>query len=278
MLLLTARGQPEDIHSGLLAGANDYIIKPTNTLELKSRIRVLTDLTLAVRDRMYIEAAWLQAQSKPHFFFNTLNSILALSEIDTDRMHKLADAFSLYLHSSFDFRNLDKLVPLNRELELVQAYLSIEKERFEERLQVQWEVQASLEMLIPPLFIQPLVENAARHGILRRQRGGKIIIRIAEYGHSVEVHVEDDGVGPSTRLIPLAAPIKAIPADRPFSSVMSAIYACADDGTAGIQKPTKLRAAISSTTRSPPLISFASPAYIVAVEMFKSVWGIRPYK
>ncbi|MFC4303708.1 ATP-binding protein [Cohnella boryungensis] len=195
VLLLTARSQPEDIHSGFLAGANDYIIKPTNTLELKSRIRALTDLTIAVRDRMYIEAAWLQAQIKPHFFFNTLNSIVALSEIDTDRMRKLADAFSLYLHASFDFKNSDKLVSLRSELELVQAYLSIEKERFEERLQVQLDVKASLEMLIPPLSIQPLVENAARHGILRRQRGGKIIIRIAEYEHSAEVHVEDDGVG-----------------------------------------------------------------------------------
>ncbi len=67
MLLLTARSQPEDIHSGFLAGANDYIMKPMNTLELKSRIRALTDLTLAVRDRMYMEAAWLQAQIKPGF-------------------------------------------------------------------------------------------------------------------------------------------------------------------------------------------------------------------
>ncbi|GIP00777.1 hypothetical protein J14TS5_58620 [Paenibacillus lautus] len=195
VLLLTARSRPEDIHSGFLAGANDYIIKPMNTLELKSRIRALTDLTLAVRDRIYMEAAWLQAQIKPHFFFNTLNSIVALSEIDTLRMRKLADAFSLYLHASFDFKNSDKLVTLSSELELVQAYLSIEKERFDERLEVQWDVKASLEMLVPPLSIQPLVENAARHGILKRARGGTILIRIAEYEDRAEVYIEDDGVG-----------------------------------------------------------------------------------
>ncbi|MGX4588424.1 hybrid sensor histidine kinase/response regulator [Paenibacillus chitinolyticus] len=195
VLLLTARSQPEDIHSGFLAGANDYIIKPMNTLELKSRIRALTDLTLAVRDRIYMEAAWLQAQIKPHFFFNTLNSIVALSEIDTHRMRKLADAFSLYLHASFDFKNSDKLVSLSSELELVQAYLSIEKERFDKRLEVQWDVKASLEMLVPPLSIQPLVENAARHGILKRVRGGTLLIRIAEYEDRAEVYIEDDGVG-----------------------------------------------------------------------------------
>lgn len=195
VLLLTARSQPEDIRYGFLAGANDYIIKPMNTLELKSRIRALTDLTLAVRDRMYMEAAWLQAQIKPHFFFNTLNSIVALSEIDTHRMHKLADAFSLYLHASFDFKNSDKLVSLSSELELVQAYLSIEKERFEDRLQVQWDLKASLEMLVPPLSIQPLVENAVLHGILKRVRGGSILIRIDEYEDRAEVYIEDDGVG-----------------------------------------------------------------------------------
>lgn len=195
VLLLTARSQPEDIHSGFLAGANDYIIKPMNTLELKSRIRALTDLTLAVRDRMYMEAAWLQAQIKPHFFFNTLNSIVALSGIDTLRMRKLADAFSLYLRASFDFKNSDKLVTLSSELELVQAYLSIEKERFDERLEVQWDVKASLEMHVPPLSIQPLVENAVRHGILKRARGGTILIRIAEYEDKAEVYIEDDGVG-----------------------------------------------------------------------------------
>ncbi|THF82151.1 ATP-binding protein [Cohnella fermenti] len=195
VLLLTARSQPEDIRSGFLAGANDYIIKPMNTLELKSRIRALTDLTLAVRDRVHMEAAWLQAQIKPHFLFNTLNSIVALGEIDTERMHQLADAFSIYLHASFDFKNSDKLVPLSDELELVEAYLSIEKERFEERLQVQWDVEASFEMLVPPLSIQPLVENAVRHGIMQRACGGTIRIRIAEYEDRAEVAIEDDGVG-----------------------------------------------------------------------------------
>lgn len=201
VLLLTARSQPEDIRSGFLAGANDYIIKPMNMLELKSRIRALTDLTLAVRDRMYMQAAWLQAQIKPHFLFNTLNSIVALSEIDTHRMRKLADAFSLYLHASFDFKNSDKLVSLSSELELVQAYLSIEQERFQERLQVQCDIKASLEMLVPPLSIQPLVENAVQHGIMKQVRGGTLLIRIAEYEDRAEVYIEDDGVGMSETIL-----------------------------------------------------------------------------
>ncbi|WP_235886091.1 ATP-binding protein [Paenibacillus cymbidii] len=195
ILLLTARSQPEDIQTGFLAGANDYIVKPMNALEIKSRIRALTDLTLSIRDRMHMEAAWLQAQIRPHFLFNTLSAIVSLGETDTDRMRKLADTFGVYLRASYDFKNSDKRVPLHDELELVRAYLSIEKERFGERLEVQWDVNASSQLLVPPLSIQPLVENAARHGILKRTRGGTIGIRIAEYERHAEVSVADDGAG-----------------------------------------------------------------------------------
>lgn len=195
ILLLTARSRPEDIHSGFAVGANDYIAKPVDAMELKSRIRALTELTLSVRDRIRMEAAWLQAQIQPHFLFNTLNAIVSLGESDTERMRELANVFGVYLRASYDFHNSDKLVPLGNELELVQAYLFIEKERFGDRLQVQWEVHASSMLLVPPLSIQPLVENAVRHGVLKRQRGGQIVIRIAEDAGHVEVCVEDDGAG-----------------------------------------------------------------------------------
>jgi len=195
VLLLTARSQPEDIYTGFLAGANDYVTKPVDALELRYRIWSLTTLKHSIDERLQMEAAYLQAQIHPHFLFNTLNSILALSDIDTEKMRKLGDAFASYLRVSFDFLNAGKRVPLFRELELVRAYLYIEKERFGERLSIEWEVDPATDILLPPLTLQPLVENAVRHGLTRQVQGGTVRIRIVRENSSVLFEISDDGVG-----------------------------------------------------------------------------------
>jgi sensor histidine kinase YesM len=195
ILLLTARNRPEDIAAGFRAGANDYVVKPVDARELRSRARALTELKQSVGDRLRMEAAWLQAQIKPHFIFNTINSIAALSALDADRMRELLEAFSRYLRMSFDFRNSDRLVELKRELSLVELYLYIEKERYGDRLRVEWELHADPLVPIPPLTVQPLVENAVMHGIFRRSRGGTIRIRTEAVDGGVEIVVSDDGVG-----------------------------------------------------------------------------------
>ncbi|MFM1653819.1 ATP-binding protein [Brevibacillus sp. B_LB10_24] len=197
ILLLTARSQPEDIQAGFMAGANDYVTKPVDAQELRSRVRALTEMKKSVRERLQLEASWLQAQIQPHFLFNTLNAITALSSVDPDRMNRLLEAFSNYLRASFNFKNSERFVPLAHELDLVRSYLYIEKERFEDRLDIRWDVDESLDLLIPPLTIQPLVENAVRHGILNRLKGGKVQIRIADKGEYTEISVMDDGVGMS---------------------------------------------------------------------------------
>lgn len=195
ILLLTARSRPEDIDAGFLSGANDYVTKPVDAMELKSRVRALTELKQSVRERLRMEAAWLQAQIQPHFLYNTLNSIAALSEIDNDKMSALLEAFGHYLRASFDSRNSERLVSLDHELGLVRSYLYIEKERFEDRLNIRWEVDSRLLLEVPPLSIQPLVENAIRHGLLSRDEGGEIHIRITEKEHDAEISVADNGIG-----------------------------------------------------------------------------------
>lgn len=195
ILLLTARSQPKDIQSGFLAGANDYVTKPVEALEIRSRIDALTTIRQMVREQVRLEAAWLQAQIQPHFIFNALNAVTALSDIDMDKMRRLLDEFSNYLRNKFEFQNMDDLVPIEDELSLVRSYLYIEKVRFEERLQVVWEIDDSAEINIPFLTIQPLVENAIRHGIMKRARGGKILIRISNHDTHAEISVEDDGIG-----------------------------------------------------------------------------------
>lgn len=195
VLLLTARSRAEDIYSGFRAGANDYVTKPVEAVELKSRVRALTDLRSSVGELLRMEAAYLQAQIKPHFLFNTLNSIVALSKFDTDKMRALIESFSKYLRLSFDLWNAEHLVPLEHELDLVRAYLTIEKTRFGDRLDVIWTVNAGLHTEIPPLTIQPLVENALRHGILSRSQGGLIHIRIEAEAGGIRIAVTDDGTG-----------------------------------------------------------------------------------
>lgn len=201
ILILTARNRAEDIFTGFQSGANDYVTKPVDSWELKSRVQALTQLKLSIEERLRLEAAWLQAQIRPHFLYNTINSIAALATMDLSKMQALLEEFSNYLRTSFDFHNFDLEVPVYRELSLVRSYLFIEKERFGERLQVQWELDPDLHFFLPPLSIQTLVENAVNHGILKRSRGGQVMIRIKRLAGEYEVCVSDDGLGMSEERI-----------------------------------------------------------------------------
>jgi sensor histidine kinase YesM len=202
VLLITARNQPDDIYAGFQSGANDYVTKPVNALELRTRVHFLTDMKQSVSRQLRLEAAYLQAQIQPHFLFNTLNSISALASFDTGRMSNLIDAFSSYLRLSFNFLNAEPLVAIERELELVRAYLYIEKERFEERLDIVWSLEPNLHFMIPPLTIQPLVENAVRHGILNRAKGGRVEISVRPLKEGAEVVISDNGKGIREELLP----------------------------------------------------------------------------
>nr|WP_321302581.1 ATP-binding protein [uncultured Trichococcus sp.] len=195
VLLLTARGQAEDIVSGFLAGANDYVVKPIEGYVLKARANTLVNLKGSISERFRIEAALLQAQIQPHFLFNTINSIVSLSESDPNKMTELLIAFGDYLQYSFDPENAEPLVPIRHELDLLEAYLFIQKQRFGDRLTVVWDVDERLACEIPPLSIQPIVENAIKHGVLKRVRGGTVQIRITEDKHAIIVAIRDDGVG-----------------------------------------------------------------------------------
>ncbi|MYL57734.1 response regulator [Virgibacillus halodenitrificans] len=195
ILLLTARNQTEDIHTAFDAGANDYIAKPVDRVELLSRVKSLIDLKVSIHEHLRMEAALLQAQIRPHFLFNTLNTIASLSEVDTTRMTKLLNQFGNYLRRSFDIKNVDTLISLQEELEIVKSYVYIETERFGERLAVEWDIENVTDIRIPPLTIQPLVENAIQHGILPRPIGGCVYITVAVHSNHAIVSVADDGLG-----------------------------------------------------------------------------------
>lgn len=143
----------------------------------------------------YMEVAWLQAQIQPHFIFNALNTIKALSDIDLKRMQKVLESFSELLKAKFKFSRLNEMIPLENELAIVKAYLSIEEERFGPRLQVNCDIDDNLTVRIPSLTIQPLVENAVHHGIMKRIEGGQLTIRVVKKCKQIKITIEDNGIG-----------------------------------------------------------------------------------
>ena len=195
ILLLTARARETEIEYGFSIGANDYVTKPVSAIELTSRVHALIDVKTSAEERLQMEAAWLQAQIQPHFLFNTLNTILALSELDIERMQKLLEAFNALLRRKFQFQRSDELWPIQEEIDFVKNYVYIEQERFGERITINWDIDDDVMYPIPSLSIQPLVENAIRHGILRKDEGGTITIRAKSYDKHAVIEVVDDGVG-----------------------------------------------------------------------------------
>lgn len=144
---------------------------------------------------MKTQLSFLQAQIKPHFLYNSLTVLSALSTRNPKRTKELLYDLSDYLRGSFQFENTSGLTPLSGELATIRAYLSIEKERFQNKLRVEWDIDETVDAPVPVLAIQPLVENALRHGILKRPQGGTVRIGVKRDGGFAVIRVEDDGVG-----------------------------------------------------------------------------------
>lgn len=144
--------------------------------------------------RAQAELNALQAQINPHFLFNAINTIVSLIRTEP------ASARELLVHLGDYFRNnmqFDKeMIPIGDELKNIEAYLKIEKARFGDKLQVVYKVDESISEEIPPLLLQPLVENAVKHGIFPKEDQGTVTIEIYR-NHGIHLVVADDGVGMS---------------------------------------------------------------------------------
>jgi signal transduction histidine kinase len=137
----------------------------------------------------------LQSQMNPHFLFNTLHTISALMHKDVDAADRMVMKLSDLLRLALDNTDAHE-VPLRQELDFLERYLEIEKTRFRERLTVQTEVDPdTLHARVPNLVLQPLVENAIRHGIERHARPGKIVLRARRQNGQLQLEVQDNGSG-----------------------------------------------------------------------------------
>ena len=137
----------------------------------------------------------LQARMQPHFLFNALNTIAALVRTDPAAAEATVEDLSEILRASLTHGGLP-LRPLREELSLVRAYASVEQRRLGERLAIDRRISGSvLDIAVPTLSLQPLVENAIKHGIASRIGGGLVIVEAARAQDTIEITVTDEGDG-----------------------------------------------------------------------------------
>jgi two-component system LytT family sensor kinase len=154
------------------------------------------ELKLKEQERLLLEARLdaLQRQINPHFLFNTLNSIASLVRMKPELAREMTVKLANILRALL--KDHDTYVPLREELEFTDDYLDIEVVRFGTKLKVEKQIDPrTLEVLVPSILLQPLIENSIKHGIQPRIHGGTVTLRSQLEGERVLIEVADDGVG-----------------------------------------------------------------------------------
>jgi signal transduction histidine kinase len=150
----------------------------------------------ARREAAEAKLAALQARTNPHFLFNSLNAIAGLVGIDPNRAERAVEVLAESMRYALGSTQTRR-VPLEREMDAVRDHLELEKLRFGERLRSSLAVEPGVETLpVPPLCLQPVVENAILHGIAQRAGGGRLEVCARRDGDHLLLRVDDDGPGP----------------------------------------------------------------------------------
>ncbi|MGM0380319.1 MAG: histidine kinase [Bacillota bacterium] len=140
--------------------------------------------------------AFLKSQIKPHFLFNTLSTIINLSNKKPDKSFELIEKLADFLKYNYEISPSKDYSTLKKELDQVNLYMDIQKERFQDRISFQVFYDDNiLDYKIPYLMIQPLIENALFHGILKKIDGGEILLEIIEKNDKLDIIVMDTGFG-----------------------------------------------------------------------------------
>ncbi|WP_028579050.1 LytS/YhcK type 5TM receptor domain-containing protein [Desulfogranum japonicum] len=157
---------------------------------------------IQIKDKLlaHAEIRHLQAQINPHFLFNSLNTIASFCRTAPDKARELILDLSFYMRQNLDSSR--GFISLADELEQIHAYLAIEKARFGELIKVDIQVEPGCEQWpIPSLIIQPLIENAIKHGLKVRESGGTVGMNIQNLHNELHVTVQDNGAGISEKVL-----------------------------------------------------------------------------
>jgi two-component system, LytTR family, sensor kinase len=156
-----------------------------------------SELRLERMERSFTEARLnaLRMQLDPHFLFNALNTISSQVERDPKLTRRMIEHLGDLLRLSLESKDKQE-VTLAEEMEFLAPYLAIQKIRFGEKLMIEIEIEPEVQYAtVPSLFLQPLIENAIRHGISHRASGGTVIVSARKVDRQLEIRVHDDGVG-----------------------------------------------------------------------------------
>jgi sensor histidine kinase YesM len=143
----------------------------------------------------------LQAQMHPHFLFNALNTVAALISSDPEAAERTVEDLADVLRASLD-RSQNRAGTLGDELDFIRAWLAIEQRRFGDRLTIDWSIDPEARRVdLPPLTVQPVVENALKHGVSQRRASGRIRIAAVRVDGRIAVSVSDNGDGFPARIV-----------------------------------------------------------------------------
>lgn len=140
----------------------------------------------------------LQSQINPHFIFNSLNTISSFVREKPNDARELLIALATYFRNSI--KTKDALVSIYEEMEYVEAFLQLVKARFDDRLEIEMDIEEGIDCMVPCLIVQPIVENAVLHGAMSR-KNGRVEIKVREDGDEVKIQVSDNGQGISMEIL-----------------------------------------------------------------------------
>lgn len=178
------------LYSGLFGSVISYLFLSLQRISDEQVQRLEAE-----KNAVVTELKLLQAQMEPHFLFNTLSNVISLIDGEPEKARRMLESFTALLRVSF-VTALDKTIPLSREMDIVKHYLEIFAMRMGSRLGYTIELPEGLrDVRVPPLLIQPLVENAIKHGLEPSIEGGELSVRGDQENDVVRITVADTGQG-----------------------------------------------------------------------------------